>query len=85
MVDSLQETGNNTVDMSPWATETMVKFGVLLPEAKSLEQVSAQSNRHKTEEGGSKQKRYRLRMTETVAASQHKSSMSMGRRRAVSE
>ena len=54
MVDSLQEAGTNTVDMSPWATETMVKFGVLLPEAKSLVQVSAQSNCHKTEEGGFK-------------------------------
>ncbi len=51
VVDSLQETGTKTVDMSPWATETMVKFGVLLPEAESLVQVSAQSSSHKTEEG----------------------------------
>ncbi|KAL0040981.1 hypothetical protein WJX77_001111 [Trebouxia sp. C0004] len=46
-----KETGTKTVDMSPWATETMVKFGVLLPEAKSLVQVSAQSSGHKTDEG----------------------------------
>jgi len=51
VVDSLQEAGTKTVDMTPWATETMVKFGVLLPEAKSLAQVSAQSSGLKTEEG----------------------------------
>ena len=48
---SLQEAGTGTADMSPWATETMVKFGVLLPEAKSLVKVAAQRSSHKADEG----------------------------------
>ena len=51
VVDSLQEAGAGTADMSPWATETMVKFGVLLPEAKSIVKVAAQRSSHKTDEG----------------------------------
>ncbi len=54
MVDSLQEAGTKAVDTSPWAKETMVKFGILLPEAKSLVQAAAQSSSLKTEEGISK-------------------------------
>ena len=50
MVDSLQETGTKTVDTSLWAKETTVSFGVLLPEAQSLVQVSVHSSSHKTEE-----------------------------------
>ena len=51
MVDSLQETGIKAVDTLPWSTDTIVKVGVLLPEAKSLVQVAAQSSSHKTDEG----------------------------------
>ncbi len=70
MVDSLQETGTKLVDMSAWATETMVKFGVLLPEAKSLAQVSAQSSSLKTEEAVFK--------TEEVQAQNDRSSSGVG-------
>ena len=51
VVGCLQHAGTKTVDMPPWATETTVSFGVLLPEAKSLVQVAAQGSGRKTDEG----------------------------------